>query len=145
MIVKGKTLKELTPNTIYKGCTFYIDTIFGETVKDCIFENCSFRGEVLLNFESCNLEEMPGLVFKIPNLKQLFLAKNHIKKIPKQIALLKNLQNMDISRNNISEIPKEMGQLSSLQILYIYGNEINEIPKEISQIQKLRIDISHMF
>ncbi|WP_372365741.1 formylglycine-generating enzyme family protein [Candidatus Uabimicrobium sp. HlEnr_7] len=42
--VKGKSLKEIQPNTMYMGCTFYLDCVDGEDFAGTEFDNCSFRG-----------------------------------------------------------------------------------------------------
>ncbi|WP_372371360.1 formylglycine-generating enzyme family protein [Candidatus Uabimicrobium sp. HlEnr_7] len=42
--VKGKSLKEIQPNTTYIGCTFYLDCVDGEDFVGTEFDNCSFRG-----------------------------------------------------------------------------------------------------
>ncbi|WP_372366670.1 formylglycine-generating enzyme family protein [Candidatus Uabimicrobium sp. HlEnr_7] len=42
--VKGKSLKEIQPNTTYMGCTFYLDCVDGEDFVGTEFDNCSFRG-----------------------------------------------------------------------------------------------------
>ncbi|WP_372371361.1 formylglycine-generating enzyme family protein [Candidatus Uabimicrobium sp. HlEnr_7] len=42
--VKGKSLKEIEPNTTYMGCTFYLDCVDGEDFAGTEFDNCSFRG-----------------------------------------------------------------------------------------------------
>ncbi|BBM85471.1 formylglycine-generating enzyme family protein [Candidatus Uabimicrobium amorphum] len=44
-IVKGKSLQKIEANTIYKGCSFYLeDVINGADFNGTELDNCSFRG-----------------------------------------------------------------------------------------------------
>lgn len=44
-VVKGKSLQKVEANTIYKGCSFYLENVIdGEDFVGAEFDNCSFRG-----------------------------------------------------------------------------------------------------
>lgn len=43
-VIKSKTLRAVEPHTKYMGCTFYLEG--PHCLDDCVFDNCSFRGEL---------------------------------------------------------------------------------------------------
>ena len=102
MEVKSKSLTKIENDTSYYGCTFFLD----ETcqIKNCFFENCSFRTKVICDhlennrFENCNFSDGFYLSF------------------------------VDAE---ITELPKNLGDVSKVTSLYIMNTEITKLPKEI--------------
>ncbi len=78
-------------------------------------------------------------IFKLTNLKKLYISNGKIKEIPKEIGKLINLQNLTLHYNNIVEIPEEIGNLLKLEILDFSFNRIKEIPKEIGNLSKIEV------
>ena len=73
------------------------------------------------------------------NTKEIILAHQNLKQIPKEIGNLQELQTLGLSYNQLTEIPKEIGNLQQLQRLLLFSNQLTEIPKEIGNLQQLQI------
>jgi Leucine-rich repeat (LRR) protein len=68
------------------------------------------------------LQSIPTAVFKLTNLKELFLRGNEIKLVPDEIAFLKSLTTIDIGFNKLVFISDSLFKLSVLNTVMLDGN-----------------------
>ncbi|CDP13531.1 unnamed protein product [Coffea canephora] len=79
------------------------------------------QGNLLLDLEGAELEEMPDEIFKLYHLKFLSLKHTRVKIIPKSIGRLRNLECLDLSFTAVSELPEEILHIRGLLHLVAYA------------------------
>ena len=84
-----------------------------------------------LNLSNTELKEIPADVFKLKELRYLFLDSNQISTIPHEIKSLEKLEVLSIGNNNIHSVPSEIGILKNLKYLYFDYNKIIDLPPEL--------------
>lgn len=80
------------------------------------------------------LDEIPAIVFQLPNLKQLDLSRNTIGSVPRDILDMTQLEVLDLSKNGLVEFPFVP---ENLQQLYLKGNNIHNIPDQSESSLKI--------
>jgi len=96
-----------------------------------------------LNCDGWHLEELPGEIGKLTNLRGLILSNNHLALLPGEIGELEDLQWMDLHSNALKTIPGEIGLLSDLQYLNLSMNQLETLPPEIGNLDQLEtLDLS---
>lgn len=85
-----------------------------------------------------HIEKLPKEIAMLTNLKSLFLNNNKLESIPKEIDNLTNLKYLDLSENKLKTLPKEIGNLINLKYLYLSDNLIDSLPPEIGKLSKLK-------
>ncbi|PWN18620.1 hypothetical protein BCV69DRAFT_273577 [Microstroma glucosiphilum] len=73
---------------------------------------------------------------------QLYLANNHLTKIPSALFEVGNLRVLSLRKNSLSELPCAVGQLRNLRELNVANNQLRYLPAEI---QKLSLDVFSYF
>ncbi|BBM87161.1 hypothetical protein [Candidatus Uabimicrobium amorphum] len=87
-------LKDIKENTSYYGCAFFIEKERVFNIKNCKFENCSFRTDITFDkiencqFINCNFSND----FTLPYRSQA------IEKLPPEIFTLANLTRLDLPK-----------------------------------------------
>lgn len=90
-----------------------------------------------LDLEFKNLKEFPSSIFRIKNLKKLFLRGNPINFIPEKIEQLQHLEILDLNSCSIKTLPNTIGNLKRLKQLKLDHNLGLIIPKSISKLINL--------
>ena len=135
-IIKKQLLENITNNTQYEGCTFYLQSKAVYRLQNSVFNNCSFRNRVVFaylkncQFTNCgfsdgcaldlsrqDLQQIPAWIFSFPIITELNLSKNKLRTLPIEITQLQSLQQLNLSQNKISVLPFELWQLQDLQQL----------------------------
>lgn len=101
------------------------------------FENRS--NEVIsLNISNNNLNVIPDFVFKLENLKYLWLDNNEICCIPNDIIKLKKLEKIGLNNTNVRELSSNFFELENLEYLIYLENDLtkNEIDKILCLLPK---------
>ena len=70
------------------------------------------------------LNEIPTIVFQLPNLKQLDLSRNTICSLPRDILDMTQLEVLDLSKNFLENFPEVP---NSLKQIYLKGNQIRDV------------------
>jgi internalin A len=86
---------------------------------------------------SRRLSEIPGEIFLLVGLRELFLQDNQLAELPGDIGNLKHLGRLHLNHNLLEKLPSEIGQLSDLRTLTLRGNRLTELPIEIKHLTKL--------
>jgi len=118
------------------GCELIIENIkidnietFNKIQEDDYLDMTDIR------LDNCNLKQFPIIVFKLTNLRILYLYNNKITEIPNSIASFTNLQTLSLSYNQITKIPDGIASLTHLQTLYLFHNQISEIPEWLKDMK----------
>ncbi|KAF2457648.1 hypothetical protein BDY21DRAFT_286019 [Lineolata rhizophorae] len=91
-----------------------------------------------LNIASAKLSQLPhDLYFKVANLTQLILDKNHFVSLSNQIGRLSRLEYFSVARNGLNNLPSEVGRLQELRYLDVRENNLNQLPPEIWHAKRL--------
>ncbi|MFN8397612.1 MAG: leucine-rich repeat domain-containing protein [Bacteroidia bacterium] len=87
----------------------------------------------------CHLEEIPGRIGKLKQLKHLGLAGNSLHTLPSEIGELGALQSLHLSFQNIQSLPPEFGNLHALRLLDMSWAKLDTLPSSICQLENLEI------
>ncbi|WP_372364740.1 hypothetical protein [Candidatus Uabimicrobium sp. HlEnr_7] len=148
--MKSCNIEKIENNTEYLGCSFYLNENLQHVAQGCIFENCSFRCNVVFTeltrsrFINCGFGRQfeldlsckhlkfipPELYIRFKFLTTLNLSNNKLKKISPQITNLTAVVSLDLSNNKLKHLPKEIVKLTSLSELNIKGNKLCSNEKE---------------
>ena len=98
-----------------------------------------------LKFYQCDLTQIPDWVGeKMPNLTNLDIGFNKVKKIPATIEHLTKLTKLDAVSNEITEIPSFLSKLPALQFVNFSGNKLKNISQSSLKLPELRfLNLSH--
>lgn len=94
--------------------------------------------EQVQGFRVEKLEKLENLSANFLHIKDLILARCHMRKIPSILSKFVNLRSLDLSRNRITDLPDHLAKLKKLKKLIVHTNRIQEIPEAISQLTELR-------
>lgn len=92
-----------------------------------------------LTLRKNKLNEIPGEVFGLANLRILILSKNKIKELPLEIGNLVYLEELDLTGNKLEQLPAEIGQLKKLKRLRCGMNELEFLPDELGDMEQLEL------
>ena len=151
-VIRGKRLLDIKENTCYQGCTFYISHFLCR-VKNCVFENCSFRGESLvifavdnLVFSNCNINKMvikkaitdkTSLIINSGNIYSLNLLLEKVD--PRTIfSLLQIPQNLCVSMQpQETEYLQIFDQLPNIRELTLCCARLSQQPQSLTMLRSL--------
>ncbi|KAI8914115.1 hypothetical protein BC831DRAFT_438938 [Entophlyctis helioformis] len=94
----------------------------------------------ILDLSGNELKEVPGCIFKLKNLAELYLNSNRLKgRIPVELVNLVNLTHLGLWNNQLSGvIPSELGSLVKLTVLDLHKNQLSgSIPSELGNLVNL--------
>uniref|UniRef100_A0A0A8ZKJ1 Disease resistance protein RPM1 n=1 Tax=Arundo donax TaxID=35708 RepID=A0A0A8ZKJ1_ARUDO len=80
-----------------------------------------FRLLRVLCLRFANIEEVPGVVTELYNLRYLDFSHTKVKQIPASFRKLMNLQVLDLKFSYVEELPLEITMLTNLRHLHVYG------------------------
>lgn len=75
------------------------------------------------------LTAIPDVIYRFPNLEQLFLTDNDIETVNLDMSRLPKLRHLDLSRNILSEQSIVISRNKSLKLLNLQKNLITDIPR----------------
>ncbi|SDH04051.1 Leucine Rich Repeat [Dyadobacter soli] len=83
------------------------------------------------------LTTLPQVIYRFPNLEELFLSDNDIESIDLDMARLPKLRYLDLSKNILRDNSIRIGKNKSLQLLNLQSNLITNIPRAARSCKKL--------
>jgi Leucine-rich repeat (LRR) protein len=83
------------------------------------------------------LTTVPDVIYRFPNLEQLFLVDNDIETVNLDMARLPKLRHVDLSRNVLRDNSIAISKNKSLQLLNLQKNLITDIPRAARNCKKL--------
>ena len=90
------------------------------------------------HFDNSGLTEFPEQIFLFPNIVELDISRNSIKKLPSRLNELKNLKALYVNKNRLTSLGSEITNCKNLEILEIQDNPLEKISKEIATMSALR-------
>lgn len=133
-------IASINPVDVYS--TNFLD-FNNKKLGDAIFKEYA---DVLPLFENVNtvrlynneLKKIPKFLYELPNLIDLDLCENKIKKIYiSDIRGLCNIEILHLNKNNLTELPDEFAELYALRILSLNDNNITSFPDILMEMKSL--------
>lgn len=82
---------------------------------------------------------LPKCILELPELEEIVILNNFIKKLPVGIGKLKNLKKLFIQNTDLSSVPDEIGDLTNLEELTLGSNQLKQLPESIGNLKKLKV------
>ena len=112
------------PFEYWENCTPLMTATYaaldGKNISEITFEDLATIDTLYLINQ--DLDDLPQLVTKYTNLKNLFIDSNKFREIPKEIFEIKNLEVLSLSGNGLNYISDKIGTLSNLSCLDLSYN-----------------------
>ncbi|KAJ1436511.1 Powdery mildew resistance protein, RPW8 domain [Sesbania bispinosa] len=130
-----------------RKCSFFMCNVNEE------FENCNIQVSVMLpnlvemNFDNCNMVELPVVVSNIVSLKSLNITNCHrLSALPEGIGKLVNLESLRLSScKSLLELPHSITSLLNLKFLNISDCiSLKDLPMNIGKLVKLESSMSEV-
>lgn len=83
------------------------------------------------------LTAVPDVIYRFPNLEELFLSDNDIETVNLDMARLPKLRHLDLSKNIIKDNGIAISKNKSLQLLNLQKNFVTDIPRAARNCKKL--------
>ncbi|MFN8434814.1 MAG: COR domain-containing protein [Anaerolineales bacterium] len=100
-------------------------------------------GKVSFFFRATNLTELPELLWKHIQLRDLHLSSNQLKELPEGLGELSQLVYLDLSYNQLIALPQSIGKLMHLERLDLSYNRLTKLPESIGKLMHLeRLDLT---
>lgn len=95
---------------------------------------------VTLNLANNRFKKLPDEIYRLENLRELFVSNNSLEKLPVTINRLKKLELLDVSVNNLTTL-EQVSFMPLLRILNICGNvRLDKLPNQLATCDNL-VDI----
>lgn len=91
-----------------------------------------------LDWEDCDLQELPPDLHYLQNLRELYLEYNQLHFIPSSLQYLTKLRELNLSENFLQYIPQQIGFLTQMEELKLSGNQLTSLPPQIGQLTQLQ-------
>ena len=97
-----------------------------------------------LGFINCGIRSLPENLHRhFPNVQELVLSRNKIKKLPKDFGKFTCLHSFRINYADLQELPDSVGELSNLHHLNCAHNQLKTLPIKLAELRSLvRLDVS---
>lgn len=96
---------------------------------------------VQLHITGTSIEQLPGSLFKLPNLSILYLMDNQLKNIPADINL-PNLTYAAFDQNQLTTLPETLALQPRLSRLSLTENPWESLPSEFNNVKKIDLNIA---
>lgn len=96
-----------------------------------------------INFNSCNLRELPSFFYDLHDLKYASLYWNQLEYLSEDIGNLTELLAIHLFGNRLKTLPNSIGKLKKLFVLSLANNRLTSLPENIGELtllQKLFLD-----
>lgn len=103
-----------------------------EHIPLVVFELATLEVLDLENTKINNIPDMSNI-----SLRELYLCKNFLSKVPPSLFNLNHLTVLDMSNNLLNLLPEDIGRVTSLVILRLSSNRIERIPTRIRELVNL--------
>lgn len=129
------------PIEYWQECTPLMMNVVGQLgIRDISFVTYEDLAQIeYLILTDQELDDLPKIVEKFTELKEIHLDKNNFSDIPEELFKLKQLNYVSLSFNKFTEVPENISKLENLETLFfaenlLYGNNI----KALTNMKKLK-------
>jgi Leucine-rich repeat (LRR) protein len=91
-----------------------------------------------LTLATNNIKDVPKSIFTFEQLTELDLSENVILFLPPSIRSLRSLTSLNISKNSLSTIPDSIRECQDLLHLDVSANTLGSIPEGLTELRQLR-------
>ncbi len=85
------------------------------------------------------IRKVPTAIWAFPKLKKLNLNANQVESIPASIMQLQQLEQLSLYKNNLRTLPPEVYELRNLRVVDLYYNQLEELTPAVRQLANLEI------
>ncbi len=121
-----------------------LEKLLGIHLSDAIsmiafFPCVKFKNDLVygLGLNTLNLKEIPDIVFRFRELRELYLNRNNLTGLSPQLFTLNKLEILELSSNPIEELPPDIGQLKRLKRLNLIGCDLRKLPESFGSLVDL--------
>ena len=95
-------------------------------------------GARALDLQDLGLTELPGSLWQLTQLLELYLDNNNLPGLPESLRRLTKLTRLDADNNQLTELPESLGQLTQLKTLFLQRNQLTALPESLGQLTQLQ-------
>ena len=119
-----------------------ITNVSGTLTLEGVFQG-TYPTITKLGFMNCGIRSLPeNLHSHFPNVQELVLSRNKIKKLPKEFGKFTCLHSFRINHADLQELPDSVGELSNLHHLNCAHNKLKTLPNTLAELRSLvRLDV----
>ena len=118
-----------------------ITNVSGTLTVEGVFQG-TYPTITKLWFINCGIRSLPeNLHSHFPNVQELVLSRNKIKKLPKDFGNFTSLHSFRINHADLQELPDSVGELSNLHDLNCAHNKLKTLPRTLVKLSLVRIDV----
>lgn len=90
-----------------------------------------------LDLTGLGLEELPTEIWKLSQIKTLYLNQNSLRSVSPNIDRLSELEQLSLTANKLSSLPPEIGSLNNLKLIFLNRNQLKTLPSEFWDLVNL--------
>ncbi len=108
-------------------------------ISSCILEaeslqvllQCLPTSIKFLSMLSCKIASLPNELFKLTNLRSLYISNNNLQPIPDDLENLINLETLYCANCGLTSVPKAISKMSNLKIMNLSNNPLHTLPEGV--------------
>ena len=136
LLRKGQIQSEHLPPVVFEMPALSVLDL-EETKINCLPRTCVSKLRELYLAKNF-LQKMPSVTMTLDQLEILDVSHNMIETIPAGIERLTQLRVFNLTGNNIIDFPIALGKLNQLTELMMGHNKLSQLPAQISQLRQLK-------
>ena len=118
-----------------------ITNVSGTLTVEGVFQG-TYPTITKLGFINCGIRSLPENLHRhFPNVQELVLSRNKIKKLPKDFGKFTSLHSFRINHADLQELPDSVGELSNLHDLNCAHKKLKTLPRTLVKLSLVRIDV----
>jgi Leucine-rich repeat (LRR) protein len=90
-----------------------------------------------LIFNQLQLEQVPDVIYRFKNLKELDLSKNLLESIPSKVTTLPKLKILQLNHNYLTDTSIHFSHNKHIEAINLQSNRLSKIPNEIKKNKRL--------
>ena len=118
-------------------CNHFVAQSTYKTYSWSVAKNLSPDTVYSISFEKEKIDSIPTELMNYINLKNLYLGKNKLTKLPASFSTLNKLEILNLEKTDLIEFPMVICELPELKQLIINRNNFTIIPYSIGKLTKL--------
>jgi Leucine-rich repeat (LRR) protein len=112
-----------------------VDSSLSDVVKALAFQDS--LGIKRLFFHELELQDLPAVIYRFPNLEELYLQKNQLTSVTLDMGRLPKLKQINLQANRITNDGLHISRNKSLWLLQLNHNKFDDIPRSVANSRRL--------